>query len=196
MVSLGALISIVESLLNTPRTGWIQRGVPQCVAESIGDHTLLTTYLTLELAFRLRAGGIDVDVGKCLIMALTHDAHEALTGNPSWRVRRSFANWAEFEIALFKEVLPEYSTLFEEYRLGKSLEGKVVIFCDKLATYIRACLYASIYREVEELVRKYEEAIKEALSGFEAKGRVIAEGLFDEAKSWCYNRTCTTSCRD
>lgn len=63
-------------LTTTPRTGWVDRGVPRDRVESIADHVLMTTligWLTADEA---------LDRDRVLKMALVHDLAEAITGDP------------------------------------------------------------------------------------------------------------------
>jgi putative hydrolase of HD superfamily len=63
-------------LKTTPRTGWLDRGVPPGETESISDHILMTALLGWITA----DDGLDRD--RVLKLALVHDLAEAITGDP------------------------------------------------------------------------------------------------------------------
>ena len=71
-----ALLRQLLRLKSTPRTGWIDRGVPPEKVESIADHILMTA-----LVGWLTAPG-DLDRDKVLKLAIVHDLAEAITGDP------------------------------------------------------------------------------------------------------------------
>lgn len=61
----------------TPRTGWLDRGIPAIEAESVADHTFRTALLAWLAA--TQEPGLDAD--RVLKMALLHDLAEAVTGD-------------------------------------------------------------------------------------------------------------------
>ncbi|MBA2759434.1 MAG: HD domain-containing protein [Chloroflexia bacterium] len=63
-------------LKTTPRTGWLDRGVPPGETESIADHILMTTLIGWITA----DDGLDRD--RVLKLTLVHDLAEAITGDP------------------------------------------------------------------------------------------------------------------
>jgi putative hydrolase of HD superfamily len=63
---------LIGRLKTTPRTGWVRRGVPRY--ESVADHS----WRVAALAFLLKG---DVDVAKCLSLAVVHDMAEAVVGD-------------------------------------------------------------------------------------------------------------------
>ncbi len=63
-------------LKTTPRTGWLDRGVPHAETESIADHILMTSLIGWIIADE----GLDRD--RVLKLALVHDLAEAITGDP------------------------------------------------------------------------------------------------------------------
>lgn len=73
---LPALLRHLLVLKATPRTGWLDRGVPAGETESVADHILMTA-----LVGWLTAGD-DLDRDRVLKLALVHDVAEAITGDP------------------------------------------------------------------------------------------------------------------
>jgi len=116
-----------------PRTGWLLAGAAR--GESVAGHTLGVGHLILSL-------GPDVDPpldwGRCLGMALLHDAPEAASGDLPSPAAQHLPQGAKqmMEEALAKELvsplgaLPE--ALFEEYAARESREALFVHLCDKL----------------------------------------------------------------
>jgi putative hydrolase of HD superfamily len=181
------ILNILDTALNIPRVGWVQRGVPKDIAESVGEHELLTSYLTLIICSEARRLGTSIDLGKCLSMALIHDAHETLIGNVGNDVRSIINDWREIEVKVFESLgLPgELNEYFREYRYGLSVEGKLVNIADKLATFIRACKYATIGYDMRELINNYEESINRLITELPSNmGKVIQE-LITQAKPLC-----------
>lgn len=182
---------MVDSVLNIPRIGWIQRGVPSGIAESVGDHILLTSYLTIALCNELTSNGIDVNLGKCLVMALIHDIHESVMGNVGNNVRSLIPNWYDVEVQAFNALglSGDLVELFKEYRYGKSVEGLLVQLADKIATFMRACTYLRRGYDVNELVINYKESVNKAFLTLPGNLREVLKGIIDELLSGCNNRT-------
>ncbi len=181
------ILDIVDTLLNIPRIGWLQRGVPRAVAESVGEHTLLVSYVALIMCSEVRRSGVDVDVGKCLAMALLHDAHEALIGNVGNGVRSMVTNWRDIEARVFEGLGlgEELSRYFREYRFELSVEGKLVNIADKLATYMRACKYARAGYSTEELINNYKELITRLINELPSSIKESISKVVTLAHSWC-----------
>ncbi len=198
MSSLISIASIVNTILNTPRIGWIQRGVPQAIAESVGDHVLLTSYLAMILCRSAQRVDDSINADKCVSMALIHDIHEALTGNVGNSVRSLVSDWRDLEVRLFDELqLPEeLRNYFREYRYGLSIEGRIANLSDKLATLIRACMYARIGYDMEELIINYEDLVKRLLGEFTGEVRQVIDGLIRPVLSWCDHGTGTNTLSD
>ncbi|WP_054844755.1 HD domain-containing protein [Vulcanisaeta souniana] len=172
-------ITIVDILMNIPRVGWIQRGVPRTTAESVGEHTLLVSYLTLLICNEVRRVDRSIDASKCISMSIIHDAHEALIGNVGNNARSLINEWKDLETRLFSELgLPEeLNNYFREYRYALSIEGKIVNFTDKLATYMRACTYAKNGYDTRELINSYRELMERLLNEFPDGVKQVIQGV-------------------
>jgi putative hydrolase of HD superfamily len=64
-------------LKRTPRTGWLDRGVPPDLTESVADHSFRVTLMTWLAA----AEAPELDRDRVLKLALIHDLAEAITGD-------------------------------------------------------------------------------------------------------------------
>jgi len=157
-------------------------------AETVGDHTLLVSYIALELAARLRSLGLTVDPYRCATMALIHDAHESILGNTS-NMLRSSSEWRNIEVDAFDKlgVLRDFRNDFLDYRFTKNLEGIVVHLADKLATLIRACWYRRLGFDTEELVRSYMELITKIIDELPQSGANLVRSELGFVSSWCYS---------
>lgn len=87
MKFVGRLHEAVARLKRLPRTGWVEREVPE--PESVADHSFGVALLVLLLAEREKAAGGEIDVLSALRMALLHDLPEFETGDLSPRQRRA-----------------------------------------------------------------------------------------------------------
>lgn len=79
--SLARFLHRIGRLKRTPRTGWLDRGVPPAGTESVADHSFrvaLLAWLAAHLAVREGAG---LDPDRVLLLALLHDLAESVTGD-------------------------------------------------------------------------------------------------------------------
>lgn len=181
------LARVVEVLGQLPRIGWLQRGIPLALAETVGQHTLLATYIALALSLGLRARGIDVNPYRVVTMAAIHDVHESVLGNASNVARESLGQWRELELSVFSklDVFSELMGEFREYRLGTSLEGSLVGLADKLSTLVKACRYREMGFDVGELIDGYERAVRDLANGLPEEARGWVLGLINELLMEC-----------
>ncbi len=82
---LAGMLSTIGDLKRTPRTGWLDRGVPPARTESVADHAFRVALLAWSVA---RLPGPDghgepIDPGRVLLIALAHDLPEAIAGDPT-----------------------------------------------------------------------------------------------------------------
>lgn len=171
------ILTLLRHLLRlkaTPRTGWIDRGVPETDAESIADHLLLTTLLGWITA----GDGLDRD--RVLKLALVHDLVEAITGDPppydhedlpladdtealrdffSRRHVRPAAAKAEKRLAeaeameTLRALMPdsaaeEAAALWHEYEEQASPEARFVKDLDRFEAFLQARDYARRFPEL------------------------------------------------
>jgi len=134
------------------RTGWMQRGVPKELAESVAEHSFESAVIAFELSSFLAKKGTKINAERAAIVALTHDLHEVLTGDlPKWTSQR--VDKKRIEILAFKEFSEEIEKLLLEYTLQNSIEAKVAYISDKLSTFIQARYYYNFgMKEVKEIM--------------------------------------------
>jgi putative hydrolase of HD superfamily len=131
-------------LKTTPRTGWVQRGVPR--PESVADHSqgvAMAALLLVDLA------GEGLDREKVLVMALLHDLAEGVTGDLSLGASRLLPPGAKaaMEAAAMAElgdgltIFARWRALWDEFEAGRSDEAKLVRDADRLDLLTQALVY-------------------------------------------------------
>ncbi|HEV2528036.1 MAG TPA: HD domain-containing protein [Thermomicrobiales bacterium] len=86
--ALAKMLSTVGRLKQTPRTGWLDRGVAPAATESVADHAFRVALLAWAVAQlpgedRMENHGAIADPGRVLLLALAHDLPEAIAGDPT-----------------------------------------------------------------------------------------------------------------
>jgi len=136
---------IVGKLKTTPRTGWVRRGVAKW--ESVADHSWRVSALSL-----LLVGREDIDVDRCIPMALVHDVAECITGDiaPGDDISKQEKQHLEMEaVGCIAAVLRGASSssaqflldCFHEYEIRESNESRAVKDLDLLEMIIQADEY-------------------------------------------------------
>jgi Predicted hydrolases of HD superfamily len=72
-----SLTDVAFSLINLARTGWMLRGIPGSLAETVAEHSFMSALICMELSEDVK----DLDVEKMAIYALLHDLGEAFIGD-------------------------------------------------------------------------------------------------------------------
>jgi putative hydrolase of HD superfamily len=169
MTALARLFAMAGRLKETPRTGWIDRGIPRACVESVADHSFRAALMAWLLA------GPELDRGRVLRLALIHDLAEAETGDltpyapadlpdeTDGERRRAFLDGrhppaaervaakrrAESEAfgrmiaGLPEESATELSGLWRELEARESPEARFVKQIDRLETYLQSREYAA-----------------------------------------------------
>jgi 5'-deoxynucleotidase YfbR-like HD superfamily hydrolase len=133
-----------NQLKRTPRTGWVQRGVPN--AENVAAHSFGVVFVALVLAQIIEE---PLDLGRLLAIAALHDLPEARTTDiptPAWDYLPSGIK-TEVERGAMQEMLaeaafaPALMDLWEELHAAKTAEARLVHDADKLEMYLQATVY-------------------------------------------------------
>lgn len=157
-------------LKSTPRTGWLDRGVPASDTESVADHSFQTALL----AWLAAAADPTLDRDRILKLAIVHDLPEAVTGDvppydqhgvpdsgadrAAWRayLDRRHIRSAESKRAkraaesdAMQEMLAdlqgnarvELAALWHELNEGLTIEARFVKQADKLEAYLQSLAY-------------------------------------------------------
>lgn len=168
---LARFIHRAGGLKSTPRTGWLDRGIPAIETESVADHTFRTALI----AWLVAMDDPGLDENRVLEMALLHDLAEAVTGDlPPYdpeemppgedpEALRAFldrrhirseerrqAKQAAERAAMIDLIadLPvagaeKLSSLWAELEAGESAEARFVKQADKVETYLQSREYAA-----------------------------------------------------
>ena len=154
---------ITQSLKNTPRTGWVQKGVPPSNAETISSHLFEASIFCVELSYILYQNRYleYSDIFKTGLLALVHDLHEAVLGDLN-----KFASEVlrENKIVLEKRSIEALdlgfiNSILNEYLDGKTKQSHLAHICDRISTLIQAKRYMSQgYEGVREI---YESSIND-----------------------------------
>jgi putative hydrolase of HD superfamily len=165
VVRLGEVLIALSGLA---RTGWMLRGVPGGIAESVAEHLFTSALIAYELSVEARRHGFDVDPKRATVMALSHDLAEAIVGDISRRAgiieAKEAAEARAFEAL---EVSLDLKELYREYVDGSTLEAVLVRVSDNLATYAKARFYARLGYRVEGIA---EDSLGRALELASLKG--------------------------
>ena len=146
-MTLFQFLTIFDDLKQVLRTGWLLRGVPPSRAENVAAHSHTTAILAYLLALQ---ASDPVDLHQVLVMALIHDAPEAVIGDIPISAQR-----ADPEIRQAKEKAEDKAMLqilgylptdlqstvaeaWSAYRKGNSIEARLVEAADRLATALHA----------------------------------------------------------
>lgn len=146
---------LIGRLKTTPRTGWIRRNVPHC--ESVADHS----WRVASLALLATGHESELDVSKCIQMAVLHDISECIIGDiaPSDNIAKERKQQMEAKAMdrlaeLLERATPSSSgrsprdrlmDLFHEYEERKSPEAVAVKDLDLLDMIIQADEYERAY---------------------------------------------------
>lgn len=145
----------IGNLKNLPRTGWLLRGIPKTIAETVAEHTFEAAIIALALTKSISRKYKNINPFKVLAITLIHDLAEAYIGD----IIKSFSNKIgdlkkEIEKEVFiknlKEILPV--ELFEEYIESKSIEALIARISDLVATYIQGLRYENQGYNVDEII--------------------------------------------
>ena len=171
IADLVALFRTLERLKRTPRTGWLDRGVPAPEVESVADHSLLTALIAWLAALDDPA----LDADRVLKLAVIHDMAEAIVGDrPPYephevparedidalraffgvrhlrtpenasRKRQDEAAAARHLLGLMPDsAATEIHGLWEEYEAQATPEARFVKQVDRLEAYLQSLTYAA-----------------------------------------------------
>lgn len=173
---LAELFATLLRLKGMPRTGWVDRGIPGALAETVAEHSFQTALVAWMMALTHPERGLDAN--RVLKLALVHDIAEALSGDiPPYdadeipddpEARRAFfavrrtrtpeqaaakrvAESAASDRLLAMMPPPvraEIDALLHEYEARQTAESCFVKEVDGLETFLQARAYAADYPDV------------------------------------------------
>lgn len=146
------------------RTGWMQKGIPPAIAETVADHSFEAAVLAYIIASKLKERSINVNPDHAAVLALFHDAGETILGDfPKWASERIDKREAEKEA--FK-VLGVGEDLFQEFKEQETLEAKIAKLADRLSTYLQSKRYLKQGYDVNDIKESYLPEINLMLSTY------------------------------
>ncbi|RLG81140.1 MAG: phosphohydrolase [Thermoprotei archaeon] len=155
---------ILDALNSLARTGWMIRGIPPSIAETVSQHSYASSIIALYLAEKLGKRGVKVDLYKAAVLALLHDLPEAFTGD----ILRPFSiehipRKEEIELAVLeREVeLESIKRLYREYVEQTTVESRIARLADYIATYIQAVVYKEKGYRVDDIIAGVRKRIEE-----------------------------------
>ncbi len=149
------------------RTGWMLRGVPNVIAETVASHSFEVSLIALIMAEEVNSLCGKVDVEKVLKMSLIHDIPEAVMGDiVKWVKSRLGSDVESLELEALRELgLSRYAPLITELNKGESLEALIVKLADYASTSLQSLRYFKAgYAEVKDIAMNNVKAINELLS--------------------------------
>ena len=154
---------MLEALSSLARTGWMLRGIPSCLAESVAEHSFWASVLAFEIAVRLRTKGRDVDPYRAAAIALFHDIGESVIGDIARvaGISREEKLKAERMAVQSLPLTDEAKKLQEEFDRGETDEALVARLSESLATLIKAIVYGYKGYNVNDIKENMEKIIKE-----------------------------------
>ncbi|MCY0868638.1 MAG: HD domain-containing protein [Desulfurococcus sp.] len=177
-------VRLILNLRYIPRSGWVMRGVPPSIAESVADHSFLVSLISMDIARKLSLRGFQLDYTRVLSMSLIHDAAEAVTGDVVRGVKENFKEgFSALELKAMEELgLKEYTPLLSELERAESLEALVVKVSDDIATVLEGLrLIETGYRGVKEIVESTRRHLYELIrKQADEKLRGILESIVEE----------------
>jgi putative hydrolase of HD superfamily len=130
------------------RQGWLKRGLPEGLCESVAEHSFGTALLALLLAGPSGSGGElgRLDTARAALLALVHELGESFAGDitPVDGVSREEKSRLERE-AIYRALeghpdLEWFLSLWEEFEAGLSPEARFVRQLDRLEMGLQAAL--------------------------------------------------------
>ncbi len=164
MSSLSRLERLVEALKSTPRTGWMLRGVPAAIAESIAEHMNEASLIALVLGDELRKKGVNIDIYYAAAIATAHDVSEAIIGDLVKLVTDLIGKEVKESIEL--HALRSYvgdtilANLVRDYIEQEKMEARLAKLSEQLATLLQGLRYYRQGYDVSEIICSMSESIE------------------------------------
>jgi putative hydrolase of HD superfamily len=161
------LTDSVLILKNIPRTGWLQRGIPPSVAETVAEHSFEVASILAVVAME---GGSKLDMERMLLMGILHDWGEAVAGDMPRSLTKRLGKSAksEAERKIMEELAEDsgfeaINALFREYEERKTPEAVVVKTADIISTLRQARAYLARGYRVEDIEKGCVEELAELM---------------------------------
>ncbi len=163
MVEIGNILDSIRAVKNTVRTGWMLRGIPASIGETVAEHIFEASIIAYILSNELKRRNVNVNVYKAVTLAMFHDLPEAFIGDIVRHVKEAIPDTRKLEENIAREKLGnEVAELIREFNEMQTVEAKVARLAETLATYVQGVRYLSNgYSHVVDIVENtLEEARK------------------------------------
>ncbi|MCX8181954.1 MAG: HD family hydrolase [Candidatus Methanomethyliaceae archaeon] len=157
----------VRILKNIPRTGWLQRGIPPSIAETVAEHSFEVTSILATVV--MHAGDV-LNNKKLLLMGIIHDWGESVAGDIPRSLTKKIGKEMKkvTETRIMQELssisgFPELFKLFEEYEEQSTQESIVTKAADLIATLRQALEYAEMNYRVEDIIDSCQKELAEIM---------------------------------
>jgi len=154
-------------LKNIPRTGWLQRGIPPSIAETVAEHSFEVASILAVIAME---AGEDLDKERMLVIGIVHDWGEAVAGDIprslTKKLGKDTKSRAEKKIMHELAVASGFKNLsevFEEYEERRSKEAITAKIADLISTWRQACAYADRGYPVDDIVVSCREELEDLM---------------------------------
>ncbi|AWR95849.1 HD domain-containing protein [Acidianus brierleyi] len=156
------LEKLLISCKNLVRTGWMQKGIPPSIGETVASHSFEAAILAFTIASKLKDKGVNVNPDHAAVIALFHDVGESILGDfPKWTSEK--INKRDVELEAFKE-LGVGVDLFIEFKEKKTLESNIAKLSDRLSTVLQAKRYIKLGYDAQEIANSYLDEINYLVS--------------------------------
>lgn len=149
------LWDLLEAAKWLARTGWMLRGIPNAVAETVSQHSWESAVIALLITEKAKSKGVQVDPFKAATLALLHDLMEGVTGDvPKYTTALLGGLKGEIERKALSDAKLDglLRELLEEYMGGATNEAKAAMIADSVSTYLQALRYQKAgYLKVREI---------------------------------------------
>jgi len=193
-VDFDRLSQCIDGLKKMVRSGWMMRGIPPLLGDTVAGHAFEAAVIGLHLASLLVSRGVKVYPDKVAAMAILHDLPECVVGDIPKNAKEALRGAEKgVETAAVHGLLGEgyMLGLYEEYAELQSLESRIAHIADKLSTYIEAKRLEKLgYKRASEISASSLAAIKQILESFSQEERRVIEDALAET----FGETLRDSC--
>ena len=135
------------------RTGWMLRGVPHQLAESVAEHSFWAAVIALELSIIAREVGLEVSPERAVSIAVLHDLAETVMGDIAKvsGISDSVKEEAEKRAIGMLPLSRQARDLMIEFIGRNSIEARLAKVAEELATLLRARAYMRLGYDVSDI---------------------------------------------
>ncbi|HEW63626.1 HD family hydrolase [Fervidicoccus fontis] len=168
----------IDALKKLARTGWMQRGIPPSITETVASHSFESATIAGVISNILINHGYNINMEKTISMSLFHDFSECIIGDITLFAKENLSGDEKkkaLELQIFSDIFKGYNKIleiYEEYSIGKTLEAKIVKLSDRLSTCIQAQrFYDNGYENVKDIIVNTKREVDEILKEFDSEIR-------------------------